>query len=96
MKIFFLINIIVGFIFGFVAQRADFCLHGILSEHVLMKTRTKLIGLGALWLAFFVIFYPLAFVWRQAPIPPTGLVPLRVAHLAGGLILGFGSVFAGG
>lgn len=89
-------TIAIGFIFGFVAQRSDFCLHGILSEHVLMKTSTKIGGLLALWLTFVLVYYPLAFIFDIGQIPPTGLIPARASHIVGGLVLGFGSVFAGG
>lgn len=90
-----LINLLFGVIFGVVAVRADFCFHGILSEPLVLKSKRKIWGLVALWIAFIVFFYPFAFLVAPDLIPPVKTFP-RLAHFVGGAILGYGMVLAGG
>ncbi len=84
-----------GVFFGVVAERSDFCIHGIISEKWVLGTRTKLVGLLAFWAAFIIAFYPMAAVFAPELIPVVS-VPIRASIVIGGLLLGYGMVLAGG
>jgi uncharacterized membrane protein YedE/YeeE len=90
-----IINALFGILVGFLAERSDFCTHGIISEPMVLKRWTKIRGLVALWIGFAVVFYPLASFMAPHLIPPVR-VPVRLSQFIGGLILGYGMVYAGG
>ena len=89
------LSALFGILVGFLAERSDFCTHGIISEPMVLRRWTKIWGLIALWIGFALVFYPLASFMAPDLIPPVR-VPVRLSQLVGGIILGYGMVYAGG
>lgn len=87
---------LLGFIFGIVLYRGDYCMVAMLRDFFLIRDTTLLRSFVVYFLIASVLFYFGGLTGLLPFQPPPTFVPPSLTTIAGGLLFGIGMVLAGG
>ena len=87
---------LLGFVFGIVLYRGDYCMVAMLRDFFLIRDTTLLRSFVFYFLTASVLFYFGGLSGLLPFVPPPTFAPPSLATIAGGLLFGIGMVLAGG